>query len=161
MKIRVNTLWRVPVFCAVAGVACYWLTITLGGMFFAVKTVEADGAVSVSVDPLRSTIFMLVLFAAALLVGGLLAVRSMTRAEIALSAAIAVVLSLAFGGVLYFLAQYTPVMAACLASLLEWSNELGTVLSRLLNETAVTPWIGRLAPFLLVPFGRADEKTEG
>lgn len=161
MKIRAATLWRVPVFCALAGVVCFWLTVNLGGFIYAVKTVEADGTVSLSVDQLRSAVFMMVLFVAALLVGGLLVVRSMTRTEVALSAAIAVGLSLIFGGVLNLLAQYSPVSVAYLAPFLEWSNELGNVLSKLLNETTVTPWVGRLAPFLLVPFGRGKEKTEG
>ena len=46
----------------------------------------ADGAVEVSVDPLRSTLFQGVLFLAILLLGGLWAFRSMTKLEIAASA---------------------------------------------------------------------------
>ena len=51
MKIRGNTLWRVPVFCILASVVCYYLTIYLGGMFYAVKTVDADGTIQASIDP--------------------------------------------------------------------------------------------------------------
>ena len=55
MKLRVNTLWRVPVFCVLAGIVCYYLTVYLN-VFYAVKTVGEDGSISVSTDPVRAAI---------------------------------------------------------------------------------------------------------
>ena len=87
MKLRPGTLWRVPVFCIIASWLSYYITI-YGGFLYMVRTTGADGAVEVSVDPLRSTIFQGVLFLAILLLGGLWAFRSMTKLEIAASAAL-------------------------------------------------------------------------
>ena len=85
MKLRPGTLWRVPVFCIIASWLSYYITIN-GGFLYVVRTTGADGAVEVSVDPLRSTLFQGVLFLAILLLGGLWAFRSMTKLEIAASA---------------------------------------------------------------------------
>ena len=88
MTIRPQTLWRVPVFCAVASAVSFFLTVYLGRFFFVVETTGADGVPVISADPLRSALFNGVLFVLVLLAGGLLAFRSMTRREIAVSAAI-------------------------------------------------------------------------
>ena len=89
MKLRFNTLWRVPVFCVVFSWISYYLTIYFGGFFFTVKTVGTDGITELSADPVRSAIFNGLLFLIVLLLGGLWAFRSMTKAEIGVSAAIA------------------------------------------------------------------------
>ena len=86
MKLRFNTLWRVPVFCIVFSWTSYYLTVYIGGFFFTVQTVGANGITEVSADPLRSAIFNGFLFLSVLLLGGLWAFRSMTRTEIALAA---------------------------------------------------------------------------
>lgn len=163
MKIRGNTLWRVPVFCILASVVCYYLTIYLGGMFYAVKTADADGTIQASIDPFRAMIFELVLFVAALLAGGFLVVRSMNRAEVAVSATIAVVLCLALRGVIYVASQFAPVAVVWLLPLLEWSGELYTVLVRLIRHSGATYGISLFAPFLLVFFGKGkkDERVTG
>ena len=88
MTVRAKTLWRVPVFCTIASWLTYYITIYLGGFFFTVRTQGVDGTVEVSADPVRSAVFTGVLFLAILLAGGLWAFRSMTRREIAASAAL-------------------------------------------------------------------------
>ena len=70
MKVRIQTLWKVPVYCAVASWISFYLTVYLGGFFFTVKTVGADGITQVSADPIRSAIFHAALFLIVLLVGG-------------------------------------------------------------------------------------------
>lgn len=153
MKIRIHTLWRVPVFCALAGIVCYYLTIYLGGLIFAVKTVEADGSISVSADPLRTLLFKAVLFVAVLLAGGLWAVRFMTGKEIALSAGIAT----ALGFVLALLSQVTLAAAVILVPLLEWSSELGAIFIRLTSwNPPWLQWVCLFAPFLFVSFGKGN-----
>ena len=62
MKLRFNTLWRVPVFCIVFSWISYYLTIYIGGFFFTVKTIGADGITELSVDSVRSAIFNGLLF---------------------------------------------------------------------------------------------------
>lgn len=155
MKIRINTLWRVPVFSLLAGIVCYYLTIYLGGFFYAVKTVEEDGAISLSIDPVRSAIFQAVLFVAGLLVGGLLLFRSMSKTEIALSAVIAVALEAALSGLMYAVSQFSPTVVVWLLPLTQWTGALGSVLAKS-TQIPVVSWIGLLAPLLFVPFGRGS-----
>ena len=62
MKVRIQTLWKVPVFCMVASWISFSITVYLGGFFFGVKTVDADGVTIVSTDPVRSVIFHTVIF---------------------------------------------------------------------------------------------------
>lgn len=152
MKIRIHTLWRVPVWCAAAGILCYLLTVYLAGLLFVTRTVEADGSVGMATDPLRALAVHGVLFAAVLLAGGLWAFRSMTKGEIAGSAAIAAVLGIG----LTLLCQAVPATAAVLAPVMEWSSELSSIFSRLTGENPPwLIWLCRFAPFLFVPFGKS------
>lgn len=154
MKLRVNTLWHVPVFSLLAGIVCYYLTVYLS-VFYTVKTVGEDGTINLSVDPVRSAIFQAVLFVAGLLVGGLLLFRSMSKTEITLSAAIAVALQAALSGLLYVAAQFAPTLVNWLLPLTQWTGALGSVLTRITQVPAVS-WIGLLAPLLFVPFGKGS-----
>ena len=156
MKLRVNTLWRVPVFCVLAGIVCYYLTVYLN-VFYAVKPVGEDGSISVSTDPVRAAIFQGVLFAVGLVVGGLFLFRAMSKTEIAVSAAIAVALEAALSGLLYAASQFSPTAVVWLLPLTQWTGALGSVLTRITQVPAVS-WIGMLAPFLFVPFGRGSAK---
>lgn len=88
MTIRPQTLWRVPVFCAVASAVSFYLTVYLGRFFIVVETPGPDGTPVLSADPLRSALLNGALFVLVLLAGGLLVFRSMTRREIAASAAL-------------------------------------------------------------------------
>ena len=73
MKLRFNTLWRVPVFCIVFSWISYYLTFYIGGFFFTAKTVGAGGITQVSADPLRSAIFNGLLFLIVLLLDSIAA----------------------------------------------------------------------------------------
>ena len=53
---RVRTLWRVPVFCLLASLLSYWLTVFAGPLFYVKRVVNPDGSIEVSADPLRSTL---------------------------------------------------------------------------------------------------------
>lgn len=68
---RVRTLWRVPVFCLLASMLSYWLTVFAGPLFYVNRVANADGSIKVSVDPLRSTLLQIALFLLVLLLGGL------------------------------------------------------------------------------------------
>ncbi|MDD3347079.1 hypothetical protein [Oscillibacter sp.] len=154
MKLRVNTLWRVPVFCIAASWISFYLTVYLGGFFFTVQTIGADGVTEVSVDPLRSAIFNGGLFLIVLLLGGLWAFREMTKAEIAVSAAMisAVYLSATFLQ-LYF-PNFPVSLSVELAVLQNWTGTLGSFLLKITDQFAFSVLSGNLAPFLFVPFGR-------
>lgn len=155
MKLRPRTLWRVPVFCIIASWLSYYITI-YGGFFYVVRTTGADGAVEVSVDPLRSTLFQGVLFLAILLLGGLWAFRSMTKLEIAASAALISALYLVVILLQLYLPGFPPALSVWLAPFQNWKGILSSLLLRFINFHLALA-ASAFAPFLFVPFGRRQK----
>ena len=155
MKLRPGTLWRVPVFCIIASWLSYYITI-YGGFFYVVRTTGADGAVEVSVDPLRSTLFQGVLFLAILLLGGLWAFRSMTKLEIAASAALISALYLLVLLLQLYLPGFPPALSVWLAPFQNWKGILSSLLLRFMNFHLALA-ASAFAPFLFVPFGRRQK----
>lgn len=155
MKLRPRTLWRVPVFCIIASWLSYYITI-YGGFFYVVRTTGADGAVEVSVDPLRSTLFQGVLFLAILLLGGLWAFRSMTKLEIAASAALISAVYLVVILLQLYLPGFPPALSVWLAPFQNWKGILSSLLLRFMNFHLALA-ASAFAPFLFVPFGRRQK----
>lgn len=155
MKLRPGTLWRVPVFCIIASWLSYYITI-YGGFFYVVRTTGADGAVEVSVDPLRSTLFQGVLFLAILLLGGLWAFRSMTKLEIAASAALISAVYLVVILLQLYLPGFPPALSVWLAPFQNWKGILSSLLLRFINFHLALA-ASAFAPFLFVPFGRRQK----
>ena len=155
MKLRPGTLWRVPVFCIIASWLSYYITI-YGGFLYVVRTTGADGAVEVSVDPLRSTLFQGVLFLAILLLGGLWAFRSMTKLEIAASAALISALYLVVILLQLYLPGFPPALSVWLAPFQNWKGILSSLLLRFMNFHLALA-ASAFAPFLFVPFGRRQK----
>ena len=154
MKLRFNTLWRVPVFCIVFSWISYYITVYIGGFFFTVKTVGADGITHLSADPLRSAIFNGLLFLIVLLLGGLWAFRSMTKAEIGVSAAIASVIYLALALAQLYVPNFPLSLSVNLAMIQNWTGTLSSFLIKLTNNFQLSVLLSNLAPFLFVPFGK-------
>lgn len=154
MTIRPQTLWRVPVFCAVASIVSFYLTIYLGRFFIVVETLGTDGVPVISADPLRSALFNGAVFVLVLLAGGLLAFRSMTRREIAASAAIFAGIDL----VLCLIQLLAPNLLLPLllpVSLIQnWTAVPTSALYHLTGNLPVSALVACLSPFLFVPFGK-------
>ena len=121
-----------------------------------VRTTGADGAVEVSVDPLRSTLFQGVLFLAILLLGGLWAFRSMTKLEIAASAALISALYLVVILLQLYLPGFPPALSVWLAPFQNWKGILSSLLLRFINFHLALA-ASAFAPFLFVPFGRRQK----
>lgn len=155
MKLRPGTLWRVPVFCIIASWLSYYITI-YGGFLYMVRTTGADGAVEVSVDPLRSTLFQGVLFLAILLLGGLWAFRSMTKLEIAASAALISAVYLVVILLQLYLPGFPLALSVWLAPFQNWKGILSSLLLRFMNFHLALA-ASAFAPFLFVPFGRRQK----
>ena len=134
MKLRFNTLWRVPVFCIVFSWISYYITVYIGGFFFTVKTAGADGITQLSADPLHSAIFNGLLFLIVLLLGGLWAFRSMTKAEIGVSAAIASVIYLALALAQLYVPNFPLSLSVNLAMIQNWTGTLSSFLIKLTNN---------------------------
>ncbi len=150
MKIRRNMLWKVPVFCLVFSWISFYLTRYLGRFIFITQDIGADGATIWSTDSLRLFIFNGVLFLSVLLLGGLWAFKTMTKAEIAVSATIASAIYFAI-----FLTQfYLPGLFVYIFSLSTWTSLLSSGLFQLTNNMNISLLLAQLAPFLFVPFGK-------
>ena len=154
MKIRINTLWRVPVFCLASSWISFYLSVYLGRFFFIVKTVGVDGVIEVSADPLRSAIFNGGLFLIVLLLGGLWAFRTMTRAEITVSATIISAVYLSLTLMQLYLPIFPVSISVELATFQNWISILSSGLLKILDRFNLSVLSANLAPFLFVPFGR-------
>ena len=154
MKIRSSTLWRVPAFCLVSSWVSFYLTVYLGRYFFIVKTAGADGAIEVSADPFRSAIFSGGLFLMILLLGGLRAFRTMTKAEIAVSASMISAVYLLLALVQLYLPDFSPSIGVRLAVFQQWIGVMGSVLLKVTGHFNLSILLASFAPFLFVPFGK-------
>lgn len=154
MKVRIQTLWKIPVFCMVSGLICFYLTVYLGRFFFAVKTVAEDGSIQVSSDPVRAAIFHAVLFLLVLFVGGFWIGRSMTKAEAAISAGIASGICLLSVVIQLTVPDFPPSLSVLLAYMQEWKSILSSFLMRLTDNFVLSVIVSSFAPLLFIPFGR-------
>ncbi len=156
MKIRLATLWRVPAFCALAGHLCSYAVICFGRYVFIEKVVGPDGVVQGSIDPVRSLLFNIMLFVLFLLLGGLLAFRGMTRAEVAASAAIFAGFSLVMTVLQICVPDLSSSIAWSLAQLQQWSGMAGSWLARLGIPLYLATILSCLTPFLFVLFPKKE-----
>lgn len=154
MNVRIRTLWKVPVYCVVASWISFYLTVYLGGFFFTVKTVGADGVTQVSADPIRSAIFNAVLFLIVLLVGGLWAFRSMSKAEIAASSAIASGIFLLIVLAQLYIPSFPISLSIRLAYIQNWTGTVSSFLLKLTDNLTVSVILSSFSPMLFILFGR-------
>lgn len=157
MKIRVQTLWKVPVYCMFASWLSFYITVYLGGRFFTVRTVGADGVTQLSVDPVRSLVFELVLFLLVLLVGGLWAFRSMEKAELAVSSAIASGIYLLLVLAQLHVPNFPLSLSVTLAYIQNWTGTLASFILKLTSNLKLSVILSSFAPLLFIPFGRKNK----
>ncbi len=119
-----------------------------------VKTVGADGMTQVSVDPVRSAIFDVVMFLSVLLIGGLWVFRSMRKSEIAVSAGI--IAGIYLLGILaqLWIPNFPVALSMGLAYSRTWVGTLSSLMLRLLDHLNVSLILSSFAPLLFIPFGR-------
>ena len=154
MKLRIQTLWKVPVYCAISSWVSFYLTVYIGGFFFAVQTLGADGVTQVSADPIRSAIFNGGLFLLVLLIGGLWAFRSMTKAEVAVSAGIASGIYLLLVLAQLYIPDFPLSLRITLAYIQNWTGTLSGFLLKLTNNLTLSVILSSFAPLLFIPFGK-------
>ena len=154
MNVRIRTLWKVPVYCVVASWISFFLTVYLGGFFFTVKTVGADGVTQVSADPIRSAIFNMALFLIVLLIGGLWAFRSMSKAEIAVSSAIASGIFLLIVLAQLYIPSFPISLSIRLAYIQNWTGTVSSFLLKLTDNLTVSVILSSFSPMLFILFGR-------
>lgn len=155
-----KNLWRVPVLCLAGSWIGYYLTVYMERFFFLVKTVGENGISEISVDPVRSLIFSLVLFFLILVIGGLFLLRGMTKKEIALSAAIISGIYLILTVVqINFQLYFGNINGNALLSIFQtWPNTLTKILCQITgNATILFTFLCCFSPFLFVFFGKSKE----
>ena len=161
MKMRRHTLWRVPVYCVIASILSYYLTIALSFLYIDTDvSVDAEGAIETMINPVRSATMDGTIFLAVLLVGGFCFLRSMTRKEIAVSAAIMSAIYLVF--VIWEIWLPTPFpLWLVIIQIQDWISHLSSVLIWL-TETLLLPctFLSCFAPFLFVLFGKGADETD-
>ena len=154
MNVRIRTLWKVPIYCVVASWISFYLTVYLGGFFFTVKTVGADGVTQVSADPIRSAIFNMALFLIVLLIGGLWAFRSMSNAEIAVSSAITSGIYLLIALAQLYIPSFPISLSIRLAYIQNWISIVSSLILKLTDNLTVSVILSSFSPMLFILFGR-------
>ena len=142
--------WKVPAYCMIASWIGFDLEVRLLARFAIVKL--PDG--TVTSDSLRSMIVSGGLFAAIVLIGGLLFFRKMTRRELTCSATVLVALNFILGLIAY---KTQGMPAFYWAKLSEWDVFVSSLLYRLglgIWGSAVITWV--LPPYVFVLFGRKE-----
>ena len=118
------------------------------------RTVGENGTIEVSTDPVRSVLFQAVLILAVLLAGGLWAFRSMTRREIAASAALLILPMLAIVLAQLFLPAFPLKVSLFLSRFYCWTGNLASLLMQLSLPLPAATILSQFAPLLFIPFGR-------
>lgn len=154
MKVRVKTLWRVPVYCAVSSWISFYITVYLGGLFFIVKTVGADEGTQISADPVRLMIFDGALFLAVLLIGGLWVLRSMTKKEIAVSAGITSAIYLLIILAQLYIPSFPLSLSINLGYIQNWTGTINSWLFRITDNLTFSAILSCFTPMLFALFGR-------
>ena len=155
MHIRLQTLWKVPVYCACSSWVSFYLTVYLGGPFFTVQTPGPDGMIQLSADPIRTFVFHAVLFLAVLLIGVLWAFRGMSKKEIAASSGIAALLYLLMVLAQLLIPDFPISLSVTLAYLQNWTGTLSSLLLKLTGNLPLSSIASSFAPLLFIPFGKS------
>lgn len=153
MKLRKETLWRIPLYYPLASYISFYLLVWLYS-FCVVKTVGADGVTNVRMHPVATTLIGLSVLLGVLLLGGFWLCRTMTRREVAISAGI---LSAVY--VLWVLSEirFPGWDASSSATAVMCLNaKVGSLLSRLTHQFELSALISCFTPMLFVPFGRTS-----
>lgn len=154
MKVRKQTLWRVPAYCLIASWLSFYVTVYLGDAFFMVRTIGEVGLLATNVNIVRYVLFNSALFLIVLLLGGLWAFRSMTRVEIAVSAGIMTVVYLIVLGIQLSLPQFPTSATFIIAIFQTWPGILSHLLALVTGPHVLLAVTCFLAPLLFIPFGR-------
>ena len=148
-----KVLWRVPIYLIIAGLITFRLNIFLFSKFAVSKL--PDGTI-VSNETAVTVIYWLVLIGT-LFIGGIAFFRNMTRKEIFLSSSIIVVLD-----IIILFAQWAmqinsgsmAVLFMYFAEINEWSMAIPLLLMKVVDNLWICSFVGCLAPYLFIPFGK-------
>ncbi len=160
MNIRKSTLWRVPMYCIIAGKISFHLIIYLISKFAVIKTPNDTGTIEVTIDDTRVLLLYGIIFAVSILAGRFF-FHTMTRKEIFFSATIIVAFYMIITIIQFIMGSITGSLAIIfmyLSEASEWSHFIWELLVKL-GGTQLH-WIGsffqNLMPYLFVFFGKKE-----
>jgi len=155
MKISNKILWKVPLFCIIAGVIAFYTVVYLIGPFM-LETLP-DG--TITSDDTRTLIGYGAIFIVTLMVGGMFVFREMTRKEIFFSASIVVVIGLLLNLLQWIFSLTTGIGAIFFmyaSRIFEWSSIVTLLLFRVSDNISVIVFISSLTPYLFILFGKKE-----
>ena len=154
MKAGIKNLWKVPVYCMIASWISFYFIVYIGRFFFMIKTIDTDGITHVSVNSVGYVIVDIAIFLIVLLIGGLWVFRSMTKAEVAISAGIMSAIYL----LTVFVQMYVPDLPIALSDSLiyiqTWMGTLSSLLAKLTDHRSISIILSSFAPLLFILFAR-------
>ena len=149
-----HSWWKVPAYCILAGWVCFQLMVRVLGRFALVTL--PDG--TITSDNTRWMLLSGLVFVAAVVVGGLVFFRRMTRRELLCSASVMVALN-AVGGLIAYKTSST--FSFFWMEIGEWSSFVSQLLFRMNVNEWVSAAITWAVPLLFVLFGKkAVAKSE-
>ncbi|MCI8514902.1 MAG: hypothetical protein HFI93_09810 [Lachnospiraceae bacterium] len=156
MTIRKNVLWKVPVFCLIAGELTFQVLLRL--LIRTALVTLPDG--SIIIDPVKELILYGIVFLATLLIGRWF-FRDMSRKEIFFSASIPAMFGIFFTAIQMLFFPLTTGGAALfflyIARIFEWSS----LIPQLIYKLGGTIWLGAfincLSPYLFILFGKKED----
>ena len=156
MNIQKKTLWKVPLFCGIAGVLVYILSVYILLRLAIVRL--PDGVITA--DNTRVLIIYGALFVGTLLIGGLVFLRNMARKEIFFSASIVVL----YGAILIFI-QWAfnlttgpgAIWMIYLFRPFEWCSVVPLIFFRINDNFWIGVAVQVLTPYLFVLFGKRSK----
>lgn len=157
MDIRKNLLWRVPLYCVLAGIGALYLN-TYVLMRFAIVTLS-DG--TVTSDPVKVLIIYGIDLAAALFIGRFF-FRGMTKKELFLSATILVVIQMLITLIQWMLGGVTGPLGVALlylSQISEWCRFVSQLTYRMTSNLWIGAFLEALMPYVFLLFGQNDVRT--
>lgn len=155
MKVRKEILWKVPLYCILAGVISFNTVVYLIGRFMIVTL--PDG--TITSDSTRMLIGYGAIFIVTIIVGGMVFFRNMTRKEIFFSASIVVAIGLIMNSLQWAFNLTTGTVAVFFmyaSQIFEWSSIVPLLLYRVDENLWLGAFIGSLTPYLFILFGKKE-----
>lgn len=154
MKNRKKTLWRVVLYFPVASLISGYLRVALSS-FYMHRMTNPDGTLSAVVNPLKEGLVNGCLLLVVILIGGIVFFRTMSRKEIARSAAILTAIEV----ILVLLEQVAPnfiraIFIGPLWMMFSLFSMVASYIAKVLPVPMLPHLIAALTPMVFVLFGK-------
>lgn len=150
-----KVLWKIPVYCIVAGFISFHLNVLLISKLALVKIYDG----TVTSDTSRVMILYALGLFTTVLLGGFLFFKNMTRKEVFLSASIMVAVNILLLSIQWILKSGTGFTAGIMlytAEIYEWSMFIPLMLMKVIDNVWICSLVGCFVPYLFIPFGRKE-----